>query len=300
MRHAQATLHVTKETKLSIPIEVELEAANSSVADGHRVFIVGFVSNKTCIQRDTGCLLEQLRYCFNSGMETEFHAILSPWKLRDDFLREDAVLRRCSAGVPIKKVGRGKTANLVGVRAEDNPIHSWAIGPHGVAGGYVLTSETKSRNPDDLPLNSAERLLDQECSGWRALIRDALTRDYSEWGQLASEHPTAWVRELSMPLPFTIEAKAGAPTARIVCQSLLDVLVLTTQLDGIRGLRHRICKSVDCGKLFLIGNYEHKIYCDYVCAHREAVRDGRKRKRKVLENSTNKPKKTETSKGRKK
>jgi len=286
MRHNQATLYVTRETKLSLPVEVELEAADSFVADGQRVYTVGFASNKTLISRDTGSVLEKLRYRFYAGKGTGSHAILSPWNFRDEFLSKDAVLRRCNAGGSIKKVGRGKTAHKIGVWPEDNPVHSWAIGPHGAGGSYVLTRDSKRKNQDVRPLGPAETSLDQECSGWRALIRDALTSEYARWGKLASKHPAAWVRELFTPLPLTIEAKGDAPTGRVVCQSLLDVLIVTTQLDGIRGLKYRTCKSADCNKLFAVGNYEHKIYCSYACAHREAVRDGRKRKYKAIQKAT--------------
>ncbi len=286
MRYRTDTLHVTYETKLSLPVEVEIETADSLMVDGQRVYTVGFVSNKTLIRRDTGCVLEMLRYRFHAGRETATCEPLSPWECRDEFMREDAVLRQCNAGLSAKKT-RGKTG-MTAIRPADNPVHSWALGLHGVAGSYVLTRAANSQNRDDRLLSPVEMSLDQECSGWRALIRDARIRDYNEWQQLEKIHPAEWVRELFTPLPLTLESREGAAIARVVCQSLLDVLIATTQLDGIRGLRQRICKADGCGKFFPTGNYEHKVYCDNECAHRQAVRDSRSRKRKAIEKASRK------------
>jgi hypothetical protein len=274
MRHAQTTLHVTRETKLSLPIEVELEAADSRVDGGQRVYSVGFFSNNTLMHRSTGCHIEGLRYRFFAGDKPESSTVLSPWACRDEFLREGTALRKCTAGLTAERVRRGKGAELVFVRPKGNPTHSWALGPDGVVGSFILS---KVQKQEASPLIGVEAALEKECSGWRALLRDALQMDYADWKQLASKHPAEWVSELFTPLPLTFEAREGAPMARVVCQSLLDVLIVTTQLDGIRGLRQRVCKAEGCGELFSVGNYEHKIYCDYECAHRQAVRESRRR-----------------------
>lgn len=274
MRHAQTTLHVTRETKLSLPVEVELKPADSVVVDGLRVYRVGFFSNEMLIHRHTGCQLESLRYLFFAGSESESAAVLSPWTCRDEFLRESSELRQCNAGLTAKRKGRGKASKLVGVRPKDNPTHSWALGLYGSSGSFILSRAQTKKNS---PVSDIEAALKEECSSWRALLRDALQDDYADWKRLASKHPAAWVNELLAPLPLTIEAKKSAPMARVVCQSLLDVLIVTTQLDGIRGLRWRVCKAERCGELFQTGNYDHKIYCDYECAHRQAVRDSRRR-----------------------
>ncbi len=270
----QTTLHVTEKTKLSLPIELELEAADSLVVDGQRVYSMGFFSNKTLIHRDSGCLLEKLRYRFFAGNKPKADAVLSPWTCRDEFLREGATLRKCNAGLAAIRAGRGILAKMVGFRPRDNPRHSWALGLQGTGGSFILGTV---RAHEDSPLSAIEAALEDECSGWRALLRDALQMDYADWKQLASKHPAEWVRELLAPLPLTIEGRDGAPMARVVCQSLLDVLIVTTQIDGIRGLWQRVCKAEGCGELFPVGNYDHKIYCDYECAHRQAVRESRKR-----------------------
>jgi hypothetical protein len=180
-------------------------------------------------------------------------------------------------------------AESVLVRPKDNPTHSWALGLYGIAGSFTLSN---AQTHEDSPLSAIEAALEEECSGWRALLREALQMDYADWTQLASKHPAEWVRELLAPLPLTIEAREGAPMARVVCQTLLDVLIVTTQFDGIRGLRQRVCKAEGCGKLFPVGNYDHKIYCDYECAHRQAVRDSRRRA--AIEKAKKKPKKVGT------
>lgn len=274
MRHSHPSLHVTRETKLALPVEVELEAADSRIEEGQRVYSVGFFSNETLIARHSGCLLEKLRYRFFARNEPESDAVLSSWTCRDEFLREGTELHTCNAGLTAERVGRGKAAELVSVRPKDNPTHSWALGLYGVAGSFTLSQAQKQKNS---PLSDIEAALKEECSAWRALLRDALQSDYADWKQLASKHRGAWVNELLAPLPLTIEAKKSAPMARVVCQSLLDVLIVTTQLDGIRGLRWRVCKAERCGELFQIGNYDHKIYCDYECAHWQAVRESRRR-----------------------
>lgn len=235
---------------------------------------MGFVSNKTLIPRDTGCLLEKLRYRFYAGKEAATCEILSPWTSRDEFLRESVALRECDEGRSFEKVGRGKAGSTISVHPKDNPTHSWALGLYGAAGSFTLS---KVQKHEDSPLSDIEVALEGECSGWRALLRDALQMDYADWKRLASKHPAAWVNELLAPLPLIIEARKGAPMARVVCQSLLDVLIVTTQLDGIRGLRWRVCMAERCGELFLVGNYDHKIYCNYECAHGQAVRESRRR-----------------------
>lgn len=245
---------------------------------------MGFFSNEMLIHRHTGCSLESLRYRFFAGKMPESDSVLSPWTCRDEFLREGTALHKCNAGLTIKRIGKGKAAELVGVHPKDNPTHSWALGLYGVAGSFTLSKVQKLK---DSPLSEIEVALEKECSGWRDLLLEALQMDYADWKLLASKHPAAWVSELLAPLPLTIEAREGAPMARVVCQSLLDVLIVTTQLDGIRGLRQRHCKAEGCGKLFPVGNYDHKIYCGYDCAHLQAVRESRRRAavKKAKENS---------------
>jgi hypothetical protein len=287
MRQVQTTLHVTQEAKLSLPVAVELETADSLVVNGERVYSVGLVSNKALIPRDTGSVLEKLRYRFFGGDTADSGAILSPWACREEFLRVSARLRECGAGISLKRLDRGKAASMVSVRPKDNPAHSWALGLHGAGGSFTMT-KAQTDEQEVRPLSPIEMALDTECSAWRALLRDALRLDYSGWKRLTANHPAAWVNELLTPLPLTIETRKGAPTARVVCQSFLDVLIVTTQLDGIRGLRQRVCKADGCCNLFPVGNYDHKIYCDYECAHRQAVRDGRRRKREASERAKDK------------
>jgi len=285
MRHIKDTLHVTEQRTLSLPVEVEIETADSRMENGQRFYSVEFFTNTQLISRNTGCGLERLRYRFYEAKETTTCELLDPWECRGEFLCENVALRKCNAGLKAKKQGRGKTASLIAVRPADNPTHSWALGPDGSIGNYILT------NQGDWLFTETELLFSQECSRWRALIGDALVLDYAKWEQLKKKHPATWVHQLFMPLPLTVESREGAAIARVVCQSLLDVLIVTTQLDGIRGLRQRICKADGCGKFFPTGNYEHKIYCSYECAHRQAVRDGRKRKREAIERATKNSKK---------
>jgi hypothetical protein len=278
MRQDQPSLHVTEKMKFSLPIEVEIETADSLVVGGQRVYAAGLFRSKQPIQREMYWHLAELRYRFYAGKDASTCKPLDPWELQRQFSNENMMLRRCAAGLTVKKTGRGKTASLVAVRPDENPNHSWALGPLGVAGNYVLSGSERGPKGVHPGLDKTEELLNRDCSGWRALIRDALILDYSEWKQLEKTHPTEWVRELFMPFPLTVESRGGAAIARVVCQSLLDVLIVTTQLDGIRGLRQRICKADKCEKLFPIGNYEGKVFCSYECAHRQAVREGRKRK----------------------
>jgi hypothetical protein len=298
MRHTQATLHVTRETKLSLPVEVELQASDSLKVEGRHLYSVGLVPKTALIPRNTGSYLEDLRYRFYAGKGNEEKSILSPWDCRDELLSEGVSLRECHAGLSVKQVGRGKKASLVAVRPDENPSHSWALGLQGLGGSYTLGRVGK-KSRGDRPLSKVEILLDQECSGWRLLLREALTLDYSRWEGIAERHPRAWVRELFTPLPLTIETRDGAPTARVVCQSLLDVLIVTTQLDGIRGLKHRVCGADGCGRLFALGNYKDKIFCTYDCAHRQTVRNGRRRKRREINKATKSASKERTGGGQK-
>jgi hypothetical protein len=269
---------------------------DSLLVDGVRVYSPHPISNRVLIPRGTGCHLETSRYRFYEGNKRNSVGLLSPWQCRHDFLQIGTTLRSCSAGLSVRKIGRGNAAILESVRPAQNPTHSWAFGLMGLLGSFTLGTSRKIGD-EHHTLSPVEVSLDQECSAWRALLREAMTLDYSEWEGLAKRHPKEWVRELLAPLPLTIEARNGAPTARVDCQSLLDVLIVTTQLDGIRGLRYRICKADGCDGLFSIGNYKHKMFCDYECAHRQTVRDGRKRKREALEKENSKKTTTKT-KGR--
>src|ERR1700691_2062795 len=200
MRHIQATVHVTREAKLALPVEVEVETADSLVVDGQRVYSLGFFSSKTLTHRDTGCLLEKLRYCFFAGNKSDSDAVLSPWTFRDKFLCEGAALRECSGGMSLKMVSRGKPASTISVRPKDNPMHSWALGIHGIGGRFTL-GEVQAQQREARSLSPTEVAFDAECSAWRALLRDALQVGFDDWRQLERKHPAAWVSELLTPLP---------------------------------------------------------------------------------------------------
>ena len=296
MRQEQASLHVTDRTKLLLPVELEIETADSRVTGkGQREYTVGLLLNARADKRNCGCLLDMLRYRFYVGKEPVRSGPLSPWKCREQFMQADSVLRQCNAGLGAKKQGKGKATTQGAVRPADNPTHSWAMGIHGVGGSYALVNGEQDKSRAMRLPTLTEKNLDGECSAWRALIRDALTLDYPKWRQLERRHPQEWVRELFTPLPISIESHEGETVARVVCHSLLDVLIVTTQLDGIRGLRQRVCKSDRCDQMFPVGNRDKKIFCSYECAHYQAVKDGRRRKRETMKRPAKKPIRTQAA-----
>jgi hypothetical protein len=276
--------------KLFLPVEVEIETADSRVTEaGQREYVVGLLLNARADKRNCGCLLDLLRYRFYEGKEFVRGGPLSPWECREQFMHADSVLRQCNAGLGVKKQGRGKATTQVVVRSADTPMHSWAMGIHGVGGSYAFVNGEQDKSRAVRLSTRTEKNLDQECNAWRALIRDALTLDYPKWRQLERRHPQELVRELFIPLPIIVSSHEGGAVARVVCHSLLDVLIVTTQLDGICGLRQRVCKSDRCDQIFPVGNRDKKIFCSYECAHYQAVKDGRRRKRETMKRPAKKP-----------
>lgn len=69
----------------------------------------------------------------------------------------------------------------------------------------------------------------------------------------------------------------GEPCVLLTTATFLDALLLTLEIDRIRGAKIRKCARPDCGIVFSNSGGHEKKYCERYCAHIESVRRDRKR-----------------------
>ena len=77
-------------------------------------------------------------------------------------------------------------------------------------------------------------------------------------------------------LPMHIEWRRGHATAVVEAITCHEMLMVTTQMDLLRGARFRYCQRPDCHIPFPVTTEHRKIYCSWYCGHIEAVRRTRK------------------------
>jgi hypothetical protein len=158
--------------------------------------------------------------------------------------------------------------SFVGLYGQFN-FGAWDIGS-----GIFCRRDKDSRTA----LVHAFDLLEKEVAEWQLLIRDALQTPHAQWGQLAKRHRPGRVNHLTRPLPIKLEYRNGIPAGQIVCQNgVFGAIAASVQLDVLRGYNFKTCAS--CGASFRLESKHERIYCSYECAHLEAVRRSRSRKK---------------------
>jgi CGNR zinc finger len=81
-------------------------------------------------------------------------------------------------------------------------------------------------------------------------------------------------------------------------RSVLDAILATTYIDGLREIQYRLCALIDCSNLFELTSKHKRQYCSQDCAHKASVRkqrqEARSKKSKLKSKAvSSKPKKAE-------
>lgn len=64
-------------------------------------------------------------------------------------------------------------------------------------------------------------------------------------------------------------------TAAIEAKCVLDAILATAYVDGLREIQHRLCALYDCSNLFEVTTKHQREYCPQPCAHKSSVRKQR-------------------------
>lgn len=119
---------------------------------------------------------------------------------------------------------------------------------------------------------------------WKEACREILTETYRYPAKPEKESPFGHgsVRSLArrgtgrfneILVAFTWD-KSSKPKLTLRPGTRLEASVLSCHLAKLAGWKFRQCRS--CGTVFALLTDHRKIYCDYPCAHREAVRASRR------------------------
>ena len=125
---------------------------------------------------------------------------------------------------------------------------------------------------------------------WQAACREILTKGYRYPSKPREESPVGHgtVRHLArrgtgrynaIPITFTWD-DSGKPALTLKPMTTLEAAVLTCHVDKLAGWKFKQCRRRDCRAVYQVETEHKKVYCDYPCAHLEAVRRGRRKAKK--------------------
>lgn len=130
------------------------------------------------------------------------------------------------------------------------------------------------------PLHEGKLSFRQFCK-LQEFTRHALLHPPEEWRFELLNSFSDKVREKFECWPdVAIAVHNGAPICFQNCESLVEVLATTLNLDKVLGTTYRFCAREDCGELFELGSQSSRIFCTSDCAHLIAVRRSRDKERK--------------------
>jgi hypothetical protein len=117
--------------------------------------------------------------------------------------------------------------------------------------------------------------------GWQVLIRALMIANPQRWGLLAGRLDKRKVklalREDRADCRFTWTDRK--PCARLWTAYTLRAMVVSIQVDHLRGAKFRFCMKPDCGKPYEVTSSHARLYCSQECAHHASVRRNREKHR---------------------
>jgi hypothetical protein len=157
------------------------------------------------------------------------------------------------------------------------------------SGSTTATRPAYPLKPEQL----SDRLMDH-ISEWQKACRELLLTSYRyppkekepPWGngpvpiRKYARRGTGLYNEV--PITFTWD-ESGKPVLTLRPKTTLEAAVLSCHLARLADWRFKECRS--CGTVFPLLTDHRKIYCDYLCAHREAVRSSRRQAKQAARRS---------------
>jgi hypothetical protein len=193
--------------------------------------------------------------------------IENPWLMREEFLSPVA------EGIALE--GMTLVYGQFGVGPEDISVRVEKV--------FELLPDLRSSNSFlRAPVVRGHRLLVDEYTEWRSLVRRAMRTKMSAWPKLKSKYSPEKVDLLCRPMSITVEWRQGRPAGIISCSGIIQALIATLQIDALINAEYRFCACIGCTRSFKVKRQDQR-YCSDPCKHRQAVRDVRERQRKTAQ-----------------
>ena len=100
-----------------------------------------------------------------------------------------------------------------------------------------------------------------------------MTLPMCEWpSSLFKKFPSRKVNSLLQALPLKLEWREGKPHGTLTVRTVIDAVIVSIQIDKLRGAEFRYCARSDCKTTYRIESRHKRIYCTPDCAHYMAVK----------------------------
>lgn len=117
---------------------------------------------------------------------------------------------------------------------------------------------------------------------WQELVRALITKNPQHWPLLTERFDKRKVRRALQDnaADCSFIWTGGKPHARLWTSTTLRAMVVSIQVDHLRGAKFRFCMKPDCGKPYEVTSSHERLYCSQECAHHVSVRRNRKKRRR--------------------
>jgi hypothetical protein len=117
---------------------------------------------------------------------------------------------------------------------------------------------------------------------WQRLICKLMTTNPQKWPTLAERFDKRKVTQIlrNSTADCSFLWASGKPCARLWASYTLRAMVLSVQVDHLRGAKFRFCMKTDCGKPYEVTSAHARLYCSQECAHHASVRRNRENRRR--------------------
>lgn len=120
----------------------------------------------------------------------------------------------------------------------------------------------------------------EDFAEWQQIIRKMLLLRPRQWGALGGRFDREKLEEVvELPQLINFSWTDGGLCASVSVQGALEVLVLSVYIDHLRAVKFKICARPDCEQVFPLESKHKRKYCNWDCAHVEAVRRARRNAR---------------------
>lgn len=117
---------------------------------------------------------------------------------------------------------------------------------------------------------------------WQLLIRELMATNPQRWPTLVEHFDKQKVNRILQEdrADCAFLWNDGKPHARLWTPYTLRAMVVSIQVDHLRGAKFRFCMKPDCGKEYEVRSSHARLYCSQECAHHASVRRNREKRRR--------------------